>query len=70
MIKVLCDRCGQAYRENTCDDVISRQAAIDAITHELMCGAVMDQCGLETAYDLIKELPPVTPQQKRPMTSA
>ena len=43
---------------------ISRQAAIDAITHELSCGAVVDQCGLETAYDLIKELPPVEPERK------
>ena len=46
-------------------DCISRQAAIDAITHELRCGAVVDQCGLETAYDLIKELPSVEPERKK-----
>ena len=50
--------------EQPCEDCISRQAAIDAITHELRCGSVMDQCGLETAYDIINELPPVTPQPK------
>lgn len=52
-------------------DCISRDAAIDAITHELSCGAVVDQCGLETAYDLIKELPPVEPERKsRPCDDA
>lgn len=40
------------------NDCISRQAAIDVINHELRCGAVIDQCGLETAHDLIEELPP------------
>ena len=39
------------------NDTIYRQAAIDTINHELRCGAVIDQCGLETAYDLIEELP-------------
>ena len=52
-------------------DYISRNAAIDAITHELSCGAVVDQCGLETAYDLIKELPPVELERKsRPCDDA
>ena len=43
-------------------DCISRQAAIDVINHELRCGAVIDQCGLETAHDLIEELPSAEPQ--------
>ena len=43
-------------------DTISRKAAIDAINHELRCGAVIDQCGLETAHDLIEELPPAQPE--------
>ena len=38
-------------------DTISRAKAIEAINHELRCGAVIDQCGLETAHDLIEELP-------------
>lgn len=45
-------------------DCISRQAAIDAINHELKCGAVIDQCGLETAHGLIEELPPAQPERK------
>lgn len=40
-------------------DPIERQAALDAINHELRCGAVIDQCGLETAHELIEELPSV-----------
>lgn len=44
--------------------MIYRQAAIDAINHELKCGAVIDQCGLETAHGLIEELPPAQPEQK------
>ena len=44
-------------------DTISRKAAVDAINHELRCGAVIDQCGLETAHDLIEELPPAQPQR-------
>ncbi len=45
------------------NDNISRKAAIDAINHELRCGAVIDQCGLETAHDLIEELPSAQPEQ-------
>lgn len=47
------------------DDTISRQMAIDAINHELRCGAVIDQCGLETAYEIIEELPPAQSQRIR-----
>lgn len=42
-------------------DCISRQAAIDAINHELRCGAVINQCGLEMAYEVIEGLPPAEP---------
>ena len=43
-------------------DFISRQDAINAINHELRCGAVIDQCGLETAHDLIEDLPSAQPE--------
>ena len=43
-------------------DTISRQAAFDALNHELRCGAVIDQCGLEVAYEVIEDLPPAEPQ--------
>lgn len=39
-------------------DAISRQAAMDALNHELRCGAVINQCGLEVAYEVIEGLPP------------
>ena len=38
-------------------DLIDRQAAIDALNHELRCGAVINQCGLEMAYEVIEGLP-------------
>ena len=43
-------------------DTISRQAAIDALNHELRCGAVINQCGLEVAYEVIEGLPSAEPQ--------
>jgi len=45
-------------------DLISRHEAIEVINHELRCGAVTDQCGLETAHDLIEKLPPAQPEQR------
>ena len=44
------------------DDTISRQAAMDALNHELRCGAVINQCGLEAAYEVIEGLPSAEPQ--------
>ena len=46
-------------------DTISRQAAIDALNRECCCGAVIDHCGLETAMDIISELPPAEPKRIR-----
>lgn len=43
-------------------DNISRQAALDALNHELRCGAVINQCGLEVAYEVIEGLPPAEPE--------
>ena len=43
-------------------DCISRQAALDALNHELRCGAVINQCGLEVAYEVIEGLPPAEPE--------
>jgi len=61
--KAICNNL-KTLEQQPYEDCVSRQAAIDAITHELRCGSVMDQCGLETAYDLIKELPSVEPERK------
>jgi len=43
-------------------DCISRQAAFDALNHELRCGAVINQCGLEMAYEVIEDLPSAEPE--------
>ena len=43
-------------------DLISRQAAMDALNNELRCGAVINQCGLEVAYEVIEGLPSAEPQ--------
>lgn len=45
------------------DDLISKQVALDALNHELRCGAVIDQCGLEAAYEVIEGLPPAEPKR-------
>ena len=47
------------------DDLISRQAAFDALNHELRCGAVINQCGLEAAYEVIEDLPSAQPEPIR-----
>lgn len=46
------------------EDLIERQAAIDDLDHEYQCGATIDHCGLETAIDIISELPSVQPEQR------
>lgn len=45
------------------DDLIRRQQAIDALNHELRCGAVINQCGLEMAYEVIEGLPSAQPKR-------
>ena len=44
------------------NDTISRQAAMDALNNELRCGAVINLCGLEAAYEVIEGLPSAEPQ--------
>lgn len=41
---------------------VNRQAALDALNHELRCGAVINQCGLEVAYEVIEGLPSSEPE--------
>ena len=52
------------------DDLISKQAAIDALNHELRCGAVINQCGLEMAYEVIDGLPSAQPEIKQQVISS
>ena len=39
-------------------EYIEKEVAVDLIGHELRCGATVDQCGLETAFELLCGLPP------------
>ena len=41
-------------------DFIDKQIAL----YEMKYGAVVDQCGLDTAYDIIKNTPPIEPERK------
>ena len=38
-------------------DIISREKALDGLNYEMKYGAVIDQCGLDTAYDIIENIP-------------
>ena len=38
-------------------DCIRREVAVNALDTALRCGAVIDYCGMETAIDIIRELP-------------
>ena len=51
-------------------DLISRQAAMDALNNELRCGAVINQCGLEMAYEVIEGLPSAQPEIKQQVISS
>ena len=44
-------------------DLIDRTKALDELKYEMKYGAVIDQCGLDTAYDIIKDLPFVELEQ-------
>lgn len=43
-------------------DLISREKALDGLNHEMKYGAVIDQCGLDTAYDIIENIPSAEPK--------
>ena len=44
-------------------DLIDRQKALDELKYEMKYGAIIDQCGIDTAYDIIKDLPPAELEQ-------
>lgn len=45
-------------------DLISRQKAFDGLKYEMKYGAEIDRCGLDTAYDIIENLPSAEPEQE------
>ena len=46
-------------------DLIDRRKALDGLEYEMKYGAVMDGCGLDTAYDIIKDMPSAEPERKK-----
>ena len=49
-------------------DLIDRRKALDELKYEMKYGAVIDQCGLDTAYDIIKDLPSAELEHKAPIS--
>ena len=45
-------------------DIISREKAFDGLKYEMKYGAEIDRCGLDTAYDIIENIPSVEPERK------
>lgn len=39
------------------NDLISRKKALDGLEYEMKYGAEIDRCGLDTAYDIIENIP-------------
>lgn len=46
------------------DDLISREKALDGLKYEMKYGAEIDRCGLDTAYDIIENIPSAEPERK------
>ena len=46
-------------------DLIERQKALDALKSEIRSGAYVDHCGLDTAYDIIENIPSAEPERKK-----
>ena len=48
------------------NDLISRKDVLERLKYEMKYGSIIDQCGLEIAYDIVEVLPPfVEPKQER-----
>ena len=45
-------------------DLIERQKALDGLKYEMKYGAEMDSYGLDTAYDIIENIPSAEPERK------
>ena len=45
-------------------DLIDRQKALDGLKYEMKYGAVIDQCGLDTAYNIIENMPSAEPEER------
>ena len=43
-------------------DLIERRKALDGLKYEMKYGAEIDRCGIDTAYDIIENLPSAGPE--------
>lgn len=50
-------------------DLISRQKALDGLKYEMKYGAEIDHCGLDTAYDIVENIPSVEPNRTAKVVS-
>lgn len=44
-------------------DLIDRRKALDGLEYEMKYGAEIDRCGLDTAYDIIEDIPSAEPER-------
>lgn len=44
-------------------DLIDRRKALDGLEYEMKYGAEIDRCGLDTAYDIIENIPSAEPER-------
>lgn len=45
-------------------DLINREEVLKKLDYEMKYGAVIDQCGLDTAYDIIENIPSTEPKER------
>lgn len=45
-------------------DLIKREEVLKKLNYEMKYGAVIDQCGLDTAYDIIENTPSANPKER------
>ena len=43
-------------------NLIERQKVLDGLEYEMKYGAEIDRCGLDTAYDIIENIPSAEPE--------
>lgn len=45
-------------------DLIKREEVLKKLNYEMKYGAIIDQCGLDTAYDIVKNIPSAEPKER------
>ena len=55
----------KALSQQPCDDAISREAVLNKLNNELKYGAIVNASGIERAYEIVNDMPPVTPSRRK-----